>query len=147
MVNDFGASNYMTREHNVFSSFNTLCSNATVAVTLVVGSTIDASIGIAYPNTHRNLESSTYIPKFLINLFFVSKHTKSFKCSISFFPARVFQDQKTKRVISGGSENRGFYCISKKILAESFIAQISLYQWHCISGHPSLESLKLLVKV
>ena len=95
-VIDFGATDHMTGNSSLFSTFQSQPSPSTV--TLADGShscVLGSSTIVSTPSIP--LTSVLSLPNFSFNLMFVSKLTRTLKCYISFFPDFcLFQDLMTK---------------------------------------------------
>lgn len=87
------------------------------------------------------------MPNFTLNLLSIGHLTKSFNCSVIFFPSYCrFQDLKTKTTISMGHENDDLYILDsapQSSIISSTIKDVSpntideVFQWH----HPSFSLL------
>ena len=89
------------------------------------------------------LTSRLVVPNFFFNLLSVSQLTKFLQCSIKFSPSScVFQDLKTKKVISVGHESNDLYCLDHGDSVLALSAMVSPLQWHFRLGHPSLQKLR-----
>jgi hypothetical protein len=88
-----------------------------------------------------------YLLEFPFNLLSVHKLTVALHCSIAFFPSYcVFQDLKTKRMISGGIEkDRLYFRPFHTSIPSALRSSVSPNQWHCRLGHPSSLNLQQLV--
>jgi hypothetical protein len=116
-------------------------------VTLANGSHSNvADSGHTHLSPDIELLSILHVPSFPFNLLSISKITKSFNCSVSFYPSLcIFQDLMTRRMIGMGHEVGGLYYMdltptSSQVLQSS--TSIPALQWHCRLGHPSLPTLK-----
>lgn len=145
-VIDSGASDHMTCISSNLSDFQPV--SDIPSVTLANGSkVIVKGTGTATLSPSLSLSSTLFLPEFPFNLLSVSKLTKSYNCSITFFPGScVFQDLTTKKEIGRGHVSGGLHVFnetSSRSIACSGV--VSPLQIHCRLGHPSLASLKKLV--
>lgn len=96
-VIDSGASHYMTSMSSLFSTYH-VCSRRD-KVCIVDGSYSSIASKkdtIASPSIH--LSSILHVPKFSLNLLFISDITKTPNYSVTFLPSHyVFQDLETRR--------------------------------------------------
>ena len=98
-VIDSGATNHMTGNSKLFTTFQSHLSTSTV--TLENGST-SCVLGsrTTHPTPLITLTSILSLPQFSFNLISVSKLTRTLKCSISFFPNHcLIQDLPMKQII------------------------------------------------
>lgn len=114
-VIDSGASDHMTGNSNVFSTYSPSSPGATV--TLADGSFVPVlGRGSAVATSSLPLSSILYLPKFPFNLLSISQITRALNCFVSFFPGYcLFQDLLTKRIIGKGKEVRGLYLLEQPI--------------------------------
>ena len=98
-VLDYGATDHMTANSNLFTTFQSHAS--TFTLTLADGSTSYVFGSGTIHLTHLiTLTSVMSLPQFSFNLISVSKLTRTLNCSISFFPDYcLIQDLSTKRII------------------------------------------------
>lgn len=82
-----------------------------------------------------------HVPKFSLNLLPISHLTKSLNCCMTFFPSHcVFQDLRTRTIISKGHEENKLYILNSAPHIATFVqlpsstnkvqSSISLLQWH-----------------
>ena len=101
-VIDSGATDHMTGNSSLFSTFQSQSPPSTV--TLADGShSCVLGSGTIVPTPSIPLTSVLSLPNFSFNLMSVSKVTRALKCYISFFPDFcLFQDLMTKQIIGRG---------------------------------------------
>ena len=131
----------MTGKSNVFSQL--LSPSLQSSVVLDDGQSCPTiGHGPVSPALSLQLSSINYIPHFPFSLLSVSQLNKSLNCFLTFNPSHcVFQDLNSKTMIGGGCEQDGLHYLEQhpsinKSMA--FQAAVSLHQWHCRPGHPSL---------
>ena len=144
-VIDSGATDHMTGNSSLFSTFQSQPSTSTI--TLANGSqSCVFGLDIVFPTLSISLSSVLSLPKFSFNLMSVSKLTRALKWFISFFPDFcLFQDLMTKQIIGRGSASGGLYILDPTV--PRFIASFGVttpFETHCQLGHPSLPLLKKL---
>ena len=144
-VVDFEATNHMTGNSSLFSTFQSQPSTSTI--TLADGSqSCVLGLGTIFPTPSLPLLSVLSLPNFFFNLMYVSKLTRALKCYISFFPDFcLFQDLMTKQIICRGSEFEGLYILDHVVLG--FVdcsGVIAPFEMHYRLGHPSPPLLKKL---
>lgn len=142
-VIDSGATNHMTGNPNIFSSFRP--HKAPSPVTVADGSTCNSvGYGTVKPTSIITLSSVLSLPKLAFNLISVSKVTRDLNCWISFFPDYcLFRDLVTNQVIGKGHLSGDLYILDEwepRFVACS--AVISPFEAHCRLGHLSLPLLK-----
>ena len=106
-VIDYGATNHMTGNSNIFTTFQSHPSTSTVTL---VDRPISCVLG-SWTIQRTPLITLTFVlslPQFSFNLIFVSKLTRTLNCNISFFPDHcLIQDLSKKQIISQGREFGG----------------------------------------
>ena len=145
-VIDSKATNYMTGNSSLFSTFQSQPS--TSAVTLVDGSqSCVLRSSTSFPTSSLPLPSVLSLPNFSFNLKFVSKLTRALKCYISFFPDFcLFQDLMAKQIIGRGCESGGLYILDHAVPRHVACFRVTTpFETHCRLGHPSLPLLKSCV--
>ena len=144
-VIDFGATDHMTCNSNLFTTFQS--HSATSTVTLADGST-SCVLGskTIHPTPLITLTSILSLPQFSFNLVSVSKLTRTLNCSISFFlDYCLIQDLSTKQVIGRGHESGGLNILETEVPTHvAFSRVVTQFELHCRLGHPSLFLLKKL---
>ena len=144
-VIDFGATNHMTGNFRLFTTFQSHPSTSTI--TLADGSTscIFRS-GTIHPTLLITLTSVLSLPQFSFNLISVSKLTRTLNCSISLFPDYcLIQDLLTKRIIDRERESRGLYILETKVSKSvACSGVVTPFKLHCRLGHHSFSLLKKL---
>ena len=144
-VIDSGATDHMTGNSNLFSTFQSHSSTSTVTLADGSPSSVLGS-GTITPTPLLPLSSVLHLPNLSFNLLSVSQLTRTLNCCISFFPNHcLFQDLTTKKIIGKGHESGGLYVLDQKpptSIACSSVA--SAFEAHCRLGHPSLPLLKKL---
>ena len=144
-VIDSGATNHMTGNSRLFSTFKSQPSPS--IVTLADGShSCVLGSGTIVPTPSIPLTSILSLPNFSFNLMFVSKLTRALKCYISFFPNFcLFQDLMTKQIIGRGREFGGLYILDPTIPRPIACSGVTTpFETHCRLGHPSMPLLKKL---
>ncbi|KAK3034070.1 hypothetical protein RJ639_034295 [Escallonia herrerae] len=144
-VIDSGATDHMTGNPKIFSSFRS--HTAPSPVTIADGSnyTIKGS-GTVEPTSSITLSFVLSLPSLAFNLMSVSRLTKDLNCCISFFPDHcLFQDLMTKETIGKGHVSDGLYILDAWVpRSVACSGVVSPFEAHCRLGHPSLPVLKKL---
>ena len=144
-VIDSGATDHMTGNSSLFSTFQSHTSAPTVTLADGSKSRVLGS-GSVNPTPLISLSSVLSLPELSFNLISVSKLTRALNCSAQFFPDYcLFQDLTTKQIIGKGHESGGLYILDTQIpksIACSGI--VTPFEAHCRLGHPSLPLLKIL---
>ncbi|KAJ9544458.1 hypothetical protein OSB04_024165 [Centaurea solstitialis] len=144
-VIDLGASDHMTGNPTLFSTFNKHMSPSHVTIADGSASSVLGS-GTVELTPSVSLSYVLSLPKFSFNLLSVSRITRTLNCSVKFFPDFcVFKDLLTKKIIGRGREADGLYIFEhqpSRSLASSNPS--SPLEVHCRLGHPSLQNLKKL---
>lgn len=143
-VIDSGATNHMTGNPNIFSSFQP--HKVPYPVTVADGSTCNIiGSGTVKPTSSITLSSVLSIPKLAFNLISVSKVTRDLHCYITFFPDHcLFRNLTTNKVIGKGHVSDDLYILDEwksRFVACSSV--VSPFKAHCRLGHPSLPLLKI----
>ena len=135
----------MTGNSNLFTTFKLHPSISTVTLADKSTSSVLGS-GTIHPTPLITLTSVPSLPQFSFNLISVNKLTRTLNCSISFFPDHcLIQDLSTKQIIGRGRESGGLYILETEV--PKFVAcsgVVTLFDLHCLLGHPSLPLLKKL---
>ena len=142
---DSGATNHMTCNSSLFSTFQSQPSPSTV--TLADGShSCVLGSGTIVPTPSIPLTSVLSLPNFSFNLISVSKLTRALKCYISFFPDFcLFQDLMTKQIIGRGRESRGLYILDPTVPRPIACSGVTTpFETQCRLGHLSPSLLKKL---
>ena len=142
-VIDFGATNHMTGNSSLFSTFQSHPS--TSSVTLADGSqSCVLGSDTIFPTPSLPLLSVLNLTNFSFNLISMSKLTQALKCYISFFPSFcLFQDLMTKQIIGRRHESRGLYILDHTVPRPIACSGVTTpFETHCRLGHPSLPLLK-----
>ena len=137
---DSGATNHMTGNSSLFTTFQSHHSTSTV--TFVDGSTSCVLGSRTIPLTPLiTLTFLLSLPQFSFNLIYVCKLTRTLNQSISFFHDYfLIQDLSTKRIIGRGCEFGGLYILETE--APTSIAcsgAVTSFELHCRLDHPSLS--------
>ena len=144
-VIDFEATDHMTGNSSLFTTFQSHPSTSTI--TLVDGST-SCVLGsrTIHPTPLITLTSVLSLPQFSFNLIFVSKLTRTFNCSISLFLDHcLILDFSTKRIIGRGRESEGLYILETEVSMHVACSKVvTPFELHCRLGHPSFPLLKKL---
>ena len=111
---DFGASDHISGNKDLFSSLTTTPTLPTV--TLANGSqTVAKGIGLAHPLPSLPLTYVFYTPECPFNLISISKITRTLNCSIIFYDKFVtLQERSTRKTIGIGRESQGLYHLTSK---------------------------------
>ncbi|KAL5838389.1 hypothetical protein ACOSQ3_015558 [Xanthoceras sorbifolium] len=144
-VIDSGATDYMTGNYGLFSTFQSHTTTSTV--TLADGSpSCVRGCGTITPTPSLPLSSVLHLPNLSFNLVSVSQLTRNLHCCILFFPDHcLFQDLMTKQIIGKGHESGGLYILDTSIPKSVACSGVtSPFEAHCRLGHPSLPLLKKL---
>jgi hypothetical protein len=143
-VIDSGANEHMTGSSTSLSDYRSI--DTPRSVTLANGSLSQvASSGTTHLSSDIELLFVLHVLGFPFNLLSISKITKTLNCSVSFYPSLcIFQDLKTRRMISMGHEVDGLYYLDLAPTPTSRALQLSAstLQWHCRLRHHSLPTLK-----
>lgn len=145
-VIDSGATDHMTGNSGLFSTFQSRTSTSTVTLADGSPSCVRGS-GTIIPTPLLPLSSVLHLPNLSFNLISVSQLTRNLNCCISFFPDHcLFQDLTTKKIIGRGHESGGLYILDTPILNSVACSGVttSPFEAHCRLGHPCLPSLKKL---
>ena len=101
-VIDSGATNHMTSNSSLFTTFQPHPSTSTVTLADRSTSCVFWS-GTIHPTPLITLTYVLSLPQFFFNLIYVSKLTRTLNCNISFFPDYcLIRDLLTKRIIGRG---------------------------------------------
>ena len=144
-VIDSGATDHMTSNSSIFSTFQSQPSPS--IVTLADGShSCVLRLGTIVPTPSIPLTSVLSLPKFSFNLMSISKLTRALKCYISFFPDFcLFQDLITKQIIGRGRESGGLYILDPTVPRPIACSRVTTpFETHCQLGNLSLPLLKKL---
>ena len=107
----FGATDHMTGNFSLFTTFQPHPSTSTVTLTDGLTSYVLGSRTI-HPTPLITLTSILNLPQFSFNLISMSKLIHTLNCSISFFHNYyLIQDLLTKRIIGRGRESGGLYIL------------------------------------
>ena len=142
-VIDSGATDHMTGNSSLFSTFQSHPS--TSSVTLENGSQSCVFVlGTIFPIISLPLSSVLNLPNYSFNLIFVRKLTRALRFHISFFPGFcLFQDLMTKQIIGRGRESRGLYILDHTVPRHVACSEVTTpFETHCRLSHPSLPLLK-----
>ncbi|KAL5810383.1 hypothetical protein ACOSQ3_027085 [Xanthoceras sorbifolium] len=144
-VIDSGATDHMTGNSSLFSTFQSHTSTSTVTLDDGSPSCVHGS-GTITPTPLLPLSSVLHLPNLSFNLISVSQLTRNLNCYISFFPDHcLFQDLMTKQIIGKGHESGGLYILNTSIPKSVACSGVtSPFEAHCRLGHPSLPLLKKL---
>ena len=142
---DYGATDHMTGNSSLFSTFQSQPS--TSIVTLANGSQ-SCVLGSCtnFPTPSLPLSSVLILPNLSYNLMIVSKLTRALKCYISFFLGFcLFQNLMTKQIIGRGHESGGLYILDHAVPRPVACSGVTTqFEMCCRLGHPSLSLLKKL---
>ena len=144
-VIDFGATDHMTGNSSLFTTFQYYPS--TSIITLADGSiSCVLRSGTIHLTPIITLTSILSLPQFSFNLIFVSKLTRTLNCNISFFPdCYLIQDLLTKQIINKGHKSGGLYIFETEVpKSVDCLGVVTSFELHCRLGHPSLSLLKKL---
>ena len=142
-VIDFRATDHMTSNSSIFSTFQSQPSPSTI--TLADGShSCVLGSGTIVPTPSIPLTSVLSLPNLSFNLMSVSKLTRALKCYISFFlDFCLFWDLMTKQIIGRGRESGGLYILDPIVLRSIAGSGVTTpFETHCRLGHLSLPLLK-----
>ena len=143
-VIDSGATDHMTCNSSLFTTFQSHPSTSTVTLADGLTSCVLGS-GTIHPTP---LITLTYVlsllPQFSFNLISVSKLTHTLNCSISFFPDHcLIRDLSTKWIIGRERDFGGLYILETEV--PKFVAcsgVVTPFDLHCRLGYLSLPLLK-----
>ena len=144
-VTNFGATDHMTGNSSLFTTFKP--HSSTSSVTFADGSTSCVlGSGTIHPTPLITLTLVLSLPQFYFNLISVSQLTRTLNCSTSFFHDYcLIHDLLTKQIIGRGRESGGLYILDTEV--SKFVAYsrvLTPFELHCCLGHPSLYLLKKL---
>ena len=142
-VIDFGATDHITGNSSLFSTFQSQPSPSTV--TLADGSqSCVLGLGTIVPTPSIPLTSVLSLPNLSFNLMSVSKLTRALKCYISLFSDFcLFQDLMTKQIIGRSCESGVLYILDPTVPKPIACSGVTTpFETHCRLGHPSLPLLK-----
>ena len=146
-VIDSGATDHMTGNSSLFSTFQSQPSPSTV--TLADGShSCVLGSGTIVPTPSIPLTSVLSLPNFSFNLMSVSKLTRALKCYISFLVLDfcLFQDLITKQIIGRDHESGGLYILDPTVPRPIACSGVTTpFETHCRLGHLLLPLLKKIV--
>ncbi|RVW15111.1 Retrovirus-related Pol polyprotein from transposon TNT 1-94 [Vitis vinifera] len=142
---DFGASDHLSSNKDLFSSITT--TSALPTVTLANGSqTVAKGIGLALPLPSLPLTSVLYTPECPFNLISISKITRTLNYSITFSDKFVtLQDRSTGKTIGIGRESQGLYHLTSDSSPAVCIFTDAPLLIHNRLGHPSLSKFQMMV--
>ena len=105
---DSGASDHMTSQSNLFSSYIPCISPDKVKI--IDGTFLPVSEkGLVHTTPSLSLSFVLQVLSFAANLLSISRITRDLNCSVTFFPSCVFQDLQTRTTIGSGRETNGLY--------------------------------------
>ena len=142
---DFGASDHISGNKDLFSSLTTAPTLPTV--TLANGfQTVAKGIGLAHPLPSLPLTSVLYTPECPFNLIFISKITRTLNYSIIFSNKFVsLKDRSTGKTIGIGRESQGLYHLTSKSSPIYCVYTDAPLLIHSHLGHPSLSKFQKMV--
>ena len=156
---DSGASDHMTGESTLFSSYSPCAGNQKIKIADGSFSAI-AGKGSVVLSPMLTLKNVLHVPNLSCNLISVSKLAQDINCQTNFFRSHcVFQDLNSGKMIGSAKESGGLYYLdigsasqlpSKTISScfESFSVlnneDDNIMVWHLRLGHPSFRYLKHL---
>ena len=152
---DSGASDHMTGQPSVFSSYKPYSGHDKVKIADGTFSSVSGK-GLVHATSSLPLSTVLHVPSFSTNLLSISRITRDLNCSVTFFPSYcVFQDLLTKQKIGSGSEKNGLYFLDLALnkQGQSSVAHHStvptkateeIWLWHQRLGHPSFYLLQFL---
>ena len=140
---DSGATDHMTGNRHLFSSFTPYASPSFITIADGSYSRVLGS-GTVQPTPSINLTSVLNVPNLAFNLLSPSKLTRQLNCFITLFPDHcLIQDLKTKHIIGKGYESGGHYFLDDRVFRlVACSSGASPFDVHCRLGHLSLASLK-----
>ena len=144
-VIDSGATNHMTGNSSLFSTFQSQPSPSTV--TLEDGSqSCVLGLDTIFPTPSIPLSSVLSLPNFSFNLVSVSKLNRALNYCVSLFPDYcLFQDLMTKQIIDKGHESEGLHILDPTVPRPIAYFEVTTpFETHCRLGHLSLPLLKNL---
>ncbi|RVW87925.1 Retrovirus-related Pol polyprotein from transposon RE1 [Vitis vinifera] len=143
---DFGASDHISGNKDLFSSITT--TSALPTVTLANGSqTMAKGFGFAHPLPSLPLHSVLYAPECPFNLISISKITRTLNCSITFSDKLVtLQDRSTGKTIGIERESQGLYHLTSPSTPAVCISTDTPLLIHSRLNHPSLSKFQKMTK-
>ncbi|RVX05223.1 Retrovirus-related Pol polyprotein from transposon RE1 [Vitis vinifera] len=141
---DFGASDHISGNKDLFSSITT--TSALPTVTLANGSqTMAKGFGFAHSLPSLPFHSVLYAPECPFNLISISKITRTLNCSITFSDKFVtLQDRSTGKTIGIRRESQGLYHLTSPSPAVCISTDAPLLIHSCL-GHPNLSKFQKMV--
>ncbi|KAK3015974.1 hypothetical protein RJ639_007262 [Escallonia herrerae] len=110
-VIDTGASDHMTGDISLFSSYSTCSNNYKVRIADGSLSTV-SGMGSIVISPSITLDYVLLVPSLSCNLLSISKLTKNLKCVANFFPTHcIFQVQDSRKMIGNAKECAGLYLL------------------------------------
>lgn len=147
-VVDSGATDHMSTESNLFSTYNPNPSKPCILTT--DGSPIMVSGEGRVPITSSmSLSTVLHVPNLSCNLLSISQITKALKCKVTFYETHcVFQDLLTGATLGLGKERGGLYYLELQEAKENdslraykstsmSSSEEQIWLWHKQLGHPS----------
>ena len=148
---DSGASDHMTGDFTLFSSYSPCPYNYTVWIADGTHSKVMGK-GSIIISQNITLESVLYVPKLDCNLLSISKITRDLKCVTKLFPNLCeFQILELGKTIGNAEECVGLYLFQvekpKELKNHSYVAASvpssdNSVMWHCRLGHPNFMYLE-----
>ncbi|RVW71987.1 putative protein phosphatase 2C 55 [Vitis vinifera] len=144
-IQDFGASDLISSNKDLFSSITTTFALPTV--TLANGSqTMAKGFGLAHPLPSLPLHYVLYAPECPFNLISITKTTRTLNCSIIFSDKFVtLQDRSTGKTIGIGRESQGLYHLTSLSTPVVCISTDAPLLIHSHLGYPSLSKFQKMV--
>lgn len=143
-VMDFGATDHMSGNLNIFSTF--LSHTASSYVIITDGTTYNiVGSRVKQPTSSITLSSVLDLSNLAFNLVYVSKLMKDLNCCISFYPDHcLFQDLMMNLTIGKGHVSGGLYTLDPWIACSIACSVVSPFTIHCQFCYPALTTMKKL---
>ena len=147
---DSGASDHMTSEYTLFTTYSPCAGNSKIRIADGSLSSIAGKGSIRLSNSI-TLESVLHVPKLSCNLLSVSQLTKASNCCAKFLPSYcIFQDLSSGKTIGSAKECEGLYYFAEDLVKEQCCNIVSssktsdILLWHSRMGHPNFKYMKQL---